>query len=266
MMRALLLAAGLGTRLKPLTDDWPKCLMPISGRPLLEYWLDTLHRNGINDVLVNTHFHAEKVATFLGRARFSSWVKSTYEAELLGTAGTLRANAEYFRGHTTLLVHADNWCQCDFAAFIHHHRQHRRASCAITMMTFETDTPTSCGIVETTPDGIVTAFHEKVANPPGNRANAAVYILEPEVLEWLEAHPAVSDFSTEVLPEFIGRICTWHNNGIHRDIGTYPTLTASQLDIAPMIQWQQPDEWQTNFEASPVFRAVTKLSSQDKFQ
>jgi mannose-1-phosphate guanylyltransferase len=253
MVRALLLAAGLGIRLRPLTNEWPKCLMPIGKRPLLEYWLQTLLAADIQDVLVNTHFHAHQVKAFLAREQFATWVKSVHETELLGTAGTLRSNVDFFRGHITLLVHADNWCQCDFGAFVSYHLHQRPAHCLITMMTFDTDTPQSCGIVKTDDQGVVMAFHEKVANPPGKRANGAVYLLEPVVIEWLERHPDVVDFSTEVLPQFIGRIATWHNAGIHRDIGTLLALRAAQHDSIPEHYWPGDDVWQKNFESSPVF-------------
>ncbi|MFL2809738.1 MAG: nucleotidyltransferase family protein, partial [bacterium] len=165
-VKALLLAAGLGTRLSPLTDDWPKCLMPIGERPLLEYWLETLYSTGVKEVLVNLHHHSEKVQEFLNRPRFEDWVSSVSEETLLGTAGTLKANKEHFQNCTTLLVHADNWCQCDFAGFLNYHRTYRPANCPITMMTFESPTPETCGIVETDADGVVVAFHEKSNYPP----------------------------------------------------------------------------------------------------
>lgn len=250
-IRALLLAAGLGTRLRPLTDHWPKCLMPVGERPLLEYWLQTACALGIDDVLVNTHFHANLVETFLQRERFADWVISVHEDKLLGTAGTLRANADFFRGLTTLLVHADNWCQCDFVAFKNYHLNHRPAKCLITMMTFDTDAPQSCGIVETDRDNVVVGFHEKVVAPPGKRANAAVYLLEPELIEWLESHPNLTDFSTEVLPRFIGRIATWHNREIHRDIGTLASLKDAQFDPIPEPIWTETDNWQKEFQTIP---------------
>ena len=122
-VRALLLAAGLGTRLCPLTDYWPKCLMPIGDRPLLEYWLETLWHCGILEVRVNLHYMPKVVEEFLARPRFQGWVHSVREHELLGTAGTLQANIDYFRGCTVLLVHADNWCQCQFRDFLKFHQQ-----------------------------------------------------------------------------------------------------------------------------------------------
>lgn len=256
MVKALLLAAGFGTRLQPFTNEWPKCLMPIGGRPLLEYWLQTLRSANIREVLINTHFHADKVDAFVAREQFAGWVNTAHEAELLGTAGTLRANADFLRGHTTLLIHADNWCQCDFNAFVDYHLHQRPANIPVTMMTFDTDAPRSCGIVETDDQGVVLAFHEKVVNPPGKRANAAVYMLEPDVLEWMERHPEVSDFSTGVLPQYIGRIATWHNADVHRDIGTLPALRAAQSDPIPKHYWADNDEWQAKFESSPIFHAV----------
>ena len=94
-VKALLLAAGLGTRLRPLTDEWPKCLMPIGDRPLLEYWLETLYSTNVRKVLVNMHHHSEIVQEFLNRPRFKDWVSSVYEETLLGTAGTLRENKDF---------------------------------------------------------------------------------------------------------------------------------------------------------------------------
>ncbi len=186
--------------------------MPIGERPLLEYWLETLHSANVNEVIVNLHHHCEIVQKFLYRPRFKDWVCSVYEEKLLGTAGTLRANKDLFQYCTTLLVHADNWCQCDFANFLEFHRHRRPSNCLITMMTFESSSPGTCGIVKTDSDGIVLDFQEKSKNPSGNQANGAVYMLEPEVLKWIIENSDISDFSTEVIPHFIGRIATWKNS------------------------------------------------------
>ena len=251
-VRALLLAAGLGTRLYPLTKHWPKCLMPIGDRPLLEYWLEMLWRSGIREVLVNLHYLPTVVQDFLDRPRFRGWVHSVRETELLGTAGSLRANIDFFQGDTVLLVHADNWCQCQFGDFLEFHQQKRPTATSMTMMTFDTDSPQSCGIVETDAQGRVQVFHEKVAEPPGTRANAAVYLLEPEVLQWIEQQPEVSDFSTQVLPNYLQKIATWHNAQIHRDIGTIETLCQTQLDRKPEAVWSEMDAWQQWFLQHPI--------------
>lgn len=250
-IRALLLAAGVGSRLKPLTNRWPKCLMPIGERPLLEYWLQALHMLGIDKVLINTHHHSEIILKFLSRPQFDGWVSATVEDRLLGTAGALMANKAFLSGGTVLLVHADNWCQCDLGKFIEFHLNKRPKSCPITMMTFNAVNPESCGILDVNSDGMVVGIHEKVKNPPGVLANAAIYLLEPEILEWLERHPMASDFSLDVLPSFIGRIAVWHNDGINRDIGTIEMLQAAQNDPKPLPIWGE-DLWQSNFAKNPI--------------
>jgi mannose-1-phosphate guanylyltransferase len=89
------------------------------------------------------------------------------------------------------------------------------------MMTFRTEAPDACGIVELDPEGVVMGFHEKVINPPGNLANGAVYILSPELIHTLATYPhKVSDFSTEVLPHLLGRIYTYETKEYLIDIGS----------------------------------------------
>ena len=260
-VRALLLAAGTGSRLRPLTDQWPKPLMPIGGRPLLEYWLESLRSVGVGEVLVNVHHHAEQMVQFLERPRYRGWVRIAHEVHPLGTAGTLSASREFFAGYTTLVAHADNWCRCDLGAFIAFHRHRRPEGCPITMMTFDTLAPETCGIVETDPTGVVVGFHEKVADPPGTRANGAVYLLEPELFDWLAQRPDLRDFSTEVLPSFLGRIATWHNSGIHRDIGTPEMLALAQQDPSPGLPWTENDAWSHWFKDHPVHRLVADLTA-----
>ena len=260
-VRALLLAAGLGSRLGSVTEHCPKCLVPVAGRPLLEHWLCSLQRIDVGHVLVNVHQHQRLVDTFLARSYFSDWVQGIQEIELLGTAGTLRENAKNLSTCTTLLAHADNWCQCDLDDFISFHRHHRPSRTLMTMMTFRTPTPATCGIVELDSDGVVRQFHEKVSNPPGNLANGAVYLLEPEVVRWVVDRPVVSDFSTEVLPEFLGRIATWENIGIHRDIGTVQSLLEAQEDPQPDCCWPDTDEWMYAYQNNPVHEQLTSATS-----
>lgn len=174
------------------------------------------------------------------------------EDELLGTAGTLRENAESFSSCTTLLAHADNWCQYDLDNFLDFHRHHRPSSTMITMMTFRTPTPATCGIVEVDNNGVVRGLHEKVSNPPGNLANGAVYLLEPDVVRWVSKRPQISDFSTGVLPEFLGRIATWENTSIHRDIGAIRSLLDAQNDPRYDPCWPDTDNWIREYQSNPV--------------
>ena len=230
-MKALLLAAGLGTRLRPLTNTIPKCLVPIQGKPLLEYWLIMLTKAEVFSILINLHHKAEAVRSFVLNSPYASKVSLVYEEKLLGTAGTLRKNRAFFDNEPIMLIHADNISQFDVNAFIEHH-QNRPSSCEITMMTFTCPIPQHCGIVELDEQGIVQAFYEKVSNPPGNLANGAVYILETSVLEFLNKfEKEVIDFSIDVLPYYIGRIYTFYNNNYHRDIGTLESYETAQREF-----------------------------------
>ena len=219
-MRAILLAAGLGTRLRPLTNTIPKCMVPIKGQPLLGIWLECLTKAGIGPFLVNTHYLADQVESFIKTSTHHKQVSLVHELELRGTAGTLLENLDFFQGGDGMLIHADNYCLADLSAFEQAHLQ-RPTECVMTMMTFRTDNPSACGIVELNAQGVVVGFHEKVANPPGNLANGAVYILSAEFLEWIGQELfAVNDFSVEVLSRFMGRIYTYETKEIFIDIGT----------------------------------------------
>lgn len=227
-MKALLLAAGYGRRLRPLTEEIPKCLVPIKGKPLLEYWLELLVESGITDILINLHYRSERVEDYINESRYKEYITAVYEQTLLGTAGTLLQNRVFFKGHQILLIHADNLSFFKLASFVNAHNS-RPGYCDITMMTFETEFPESCGIVELDKNNVVKAFHEKVENPPGRLANGAVYILEQSIFKFLEnIGKEEIDFSTEVLPAFTGKIYTFHNDNYHRDIGTMESYEKAQ--------------------------------------
>lgn len=229
-MRALLLAAGLGTRLRPLTDAIPKCLIPVHGRPLLDYWLVLLGAGGVERMLVNTHYLPDQVRDFVARSPWRQKVTLVHEDKLLGTGGTVLRNRDFFDGESFLVAHADNLTRFDPGAFARRHAG-RPAGVDITMMTFEADEPSSCGIVEQDARGVVTAFHEKVADPPGRLANAAVYMFEPAVVDFIASlGREVVDLSTEVIPRFLGRIVTFHNADYHRDIGTPESLRRAEAE------------------------------------
>lgn len=219
-MKALLLAAGFGTRLRPLTDSIPKCLVPLGGRPLLEIWLSELAKAGIGPFLVNTHYLGERVESYVAKSKYAKDVTLVREAALLGTAGTLKTNLEFFDDHDGLLVHADNYCEADLQHFVRVHHS-RPSYCLMTMMTFRTAIPSSCGIVELDDQGVVQSFHEKTASPPGNLANGAVYILSSDLLSRMRTDfQNAIDFSTDVLPHLMGAIYTYETDGIFLDVGT----------------------------------------------
>lgn len=228
--RALLLSAGLGTRLRPITDKTPKCLVPVRGRPLLDYWLETVFGAGVERALVNTHYLSEQVAAFVRASAWADRVDLVHEDAILGTAGTLRANAAYFHGQGTfLLAHSDNLSRFSLTAFAAAHAA-RPQGCDGTMMTFTTERPKDCGIVELDGRGVVQRVHEKVAEPPGNLANAAVFLLEEPILAWVEAHPDATDFCRDVVPPLARTWFTYFNGTYHRDIGNPAALAQAEAD------------------------------------
>ena len=121
-IKALLLAAGFGTRLRPLTLTNPKCLMEINGVPFLGHWLEKLNNLGCNEVRINTHYLNKKVEDYLAKINFNNMIVITfYEKSLLGTAGTLLENLDFFQDSLGLLNHADNYTDDSLNNFISRH-------------------------------------------------------------------------------------------------------------------------------------------------
>lgn len=233
-MKAILLAAGLGTRLRPLTNRTPKCMVPIHGKPLLGYWLDMLLGNGaVEQVLINLHYLPDVVRQYVADSPWKEHTHLVYEENLLGTGGTVLRSRDFVDSQAFMVGHADNLTRFNPSLFMAAHAT-RPAGVDITMMTFDTDAPQTCGIVELDARGLVQAFHEKQPNPPGCRANAAVYIFEPSVVDFIASlGQEVCDISTEVLPHFLGRMQTFHNTDYHRDIGTPESLELAQREYQP---------------------------------
>ena len=237
-MKAFLLAAGLGTRLRPLTDSVPKCLVQVCGRPLLGYWLDLLAADDIDRILVNSFYLSQQVQDFVAASAHRDRVELLPEPRLLGTGSTLLRHRARLESGAFLVAHADNLAHFDVSAFRRAHEQ-RPHGAEITMLTFQTDQPSSCGIVELDVHGVVIGFHEKVPNPPGRLANAAVYIMQPSVLEFLASLGGeVIDLSTQVLPHYIGRIFTHPLDGYLRDIGIPDALLAAEREFSTYLRRQ----------------------------
>ena len=218
--KALLLAAGMGTRLRPLTFKTPKCLVEINGTPLLGLWLQKLNNLGCDEVLINTHYLHEKVEDYLSKVSFSKMkIKMSYEEKLLGTAGTLIKNLDFFANGNGVLIHADNFTTDNLLGFIESHKS-KPSDCLLTMLTFKTDNPSSCGIVEKDKSGRIIKFFEKSKEFRGYCANGALYAFDKEFLIYLEKIPFYPyDFSNDIIPSLLGKIFSYHTIYDYLDIG-----------------------------------------------
>lgn len=218
--RALILAAGVGSRLRPLTDHIPKCLVPVAGRPLLTYWIEALTRIGVRDIWINTHAHAAQVRALIARYNGrNSGVRlhECHEPELLGSAGTVAANPQVADdAGEVFVVYADNFSLLDLRSMRAAHLANRAD---FTMALFESPDPRSCGIAEVDDRDRIVAFVEKPETPRSNLANAGIYVLAAEVYREIAGLGAF-DFGFDVIPRYVGRMHGFRHTGYHIDVGT----------------------------------------------
>ena len=228
-LRALLLAAGLGTRLKPITNNIPKCLVEISGKPLLGRWIQQLEFLDCDSVLLNTHYLSNLVMNYLNTIPVKRLkIKTSYEEKLKGTAGTLFDNIDFFDGYTGIFIHADNVSDFDLKNLLKAH-ENRPRQCILTMLTFNCNNPKTAGIIEKDSNDILVSFHEKVENPPSNCANAAIYVFDAEFIKWIkELKIKPYDFSFDIIPLLFGKIFTYHTDEVYLDIRTPSSLKFAQ--------------------------------------
>lgn len=230
--RALLAAGGFGTRLRPITEHTPKCLVPINGKPLLGYWLDLLCCAGVEKILINTHYLPDLVRDYCLNHPNSDRLLLVHEEKLLGTAGTLLANSAFFGNKSFLFAHADNLSLFSIEAFVAQFNM-KAAHEIGTMMTFVTDCPKDCGIVTVDARAALIAYTEKPLAPVSNLANAAVFLFDERIHQHLNSmDSAPCDFCAEVVPTLVGRLNTFHNSSYHRDIGTVEALNQANRDMS----------------------------------
>ena len=229
-IKAILLAAGYGTRLRPITLETPKCLVEVNNKPLLMHWLEKLENLGCSEVIINTHYLNKKVEKFLENFHSEKiTLKIIYEPEILGTAGTLINNLDFFGDSIGLLIHADNYTCENLFGFIDAHIN-RPKDCLLSMLTFTTDNPSSCGIIKKDKYGRVLNFYEKSEQNHGNCANGAIYAFDKPFIMNLRKYPKETiDFSLDVLPSLMGKIYSWHTNSFYIDIGTEKSLQKANL-------------------------------------
>jgi mannose-1-phosphate guanylyltransferase len=220
-LKAFLLAAGVGSRLRPITDTIPKCMVDIDGMPLLDIWLDGFERSAVDEVLVNLHHLPEVVRRHVASRTGPPTVRFAFEPELLGSAGTLLANREWVAGEEFFLVcYADNLTDFDLSALV---AAHREGGAIATMAVFHSETPSAGGVVELDMTGRVVGFEEKPAIPVSDLVNAGVYAFSPAVLDEIQTMASGAsplDIGYHLLPRLVGRAYAVPVEGYFRDIGT----------------------------------------------
>jgi mannose-1-phosphate guanylyltransferase len=224
-MKAFLLAAGHGTRLRPFTDSVPKCLLPIQGVPLLEIWLNNCKAAGISDVLVNTHAHREAVRQFAAEQKTGVRIRVAEEPELLGSAGTLVENREFIACEDTFFVlYADVLTNVDLSQML---AFHKRTNLAATLGICPVSDPSRCGIVTFDENAVIQDFVEKPERPASNWAFAGVMVAGYELLNHLpNQRPA--DFGFDVLPKMAGKMAAYEISEYLLDIGTISNYEHAQ--------------------------------------
>jgi mannose-1-phosphate guanylyltransferase len=216
-VKAFLLAAGVGSRLRPITNTTPKCMMAIDDRPLLDIWLDAFDRAGVNEVLVNLHHLPDVVSRHIAARIAPPTVRTFFEPELLGSAGTLLANRRWVEGEELFLVcYADNLTDFDLRSLVDAHREHDALA---TLAVFHSENPSAGGVVELDPAGRVIGFVEKPREPVSDLTNAGMYVFHPGALDEIDG-VRPSDIGYDLLPRLVGRAWAVPVEGYFRDIGT----------------------------------------------
>ncbi|HHW58361.1 MAG TPA: NDP-sugar synthase [Clostridia bacterium] len=232
-MKALLLAGGLGTRLRPLTDDLPKPMVPIMGRPLLERIILNLKKSGVDEVVISTYYKSQYIEDYFKPEEDYLGVKIHYitEESPLGTGGAIK-NAEKFFDDTFLILNSDIVSDIDYADLIKYHKR-RRAQ--VTIASIEVRDTSQYGVIEFDEKGFITAFKEKPKPGESNSKyiNAGVYVFEPEVLKEIPENTVVS-VERETYPKLLEkeyRMAIYKFNGYWIDIGTIDKYKKVHEDI-----------------------------------
>lgn len=234
-MKAMLLAAGEGTRLRPFTLEMPKILLPIGGQPLIEYQLSWLKHHGIQEVAINLYHLSNKVKDFLGDgSHFGVKIFYSTEEKLLGTAGGVKRMEHLFH-NTFAVVYADVLTNFNLSAMVKFHQEKKAAA---TLVIFEAPNPTEVGVVEMSPEGRILSFVEKpkAANLElQSLASGGVYVLEKEVLKHIPAQ-GFSDFAYDIFPKLLELSLPIYGYALKSqdyliDIGTIEKYNQAREDI-----------------------------------
>src|SRR5439155_1144116 len=192
-MRAMVLAAGLGTRLRPLTYEITKPMVPVLDRPVMEHIIDLLRRHGFDEVIANLHYFPDTIRDYFGEQ-----LSHRFEPDLLGTAGGVRACAEFFGGESFLVISGDALTDIDLTALV---ARHRSAGGIATLAVKRVEDTREYGVVLHDSDGRVTGFQEKPepAEALSDLGNCGIYVFEPSIFEHFPARPFVDSATAPAL-------------------------------------------------------------------
>ncbi|MBT4431713.1 MAG: nucleotidyltransferase family protein [Nitrospinaceae bacterium] len=201
-MKAVVLAAGKGTRLNRLTETTPKPMLPVGGEPIVSYLLEQLAKVGVSEIFMNLHHSPDVLRNYCGDG--SSWgfqITYSYEPELLGTAGAVKNFQKYLEGEPFWVMYGDNYLECDLYSLWEFHAE-RDGVASIAL--FEREDTSGAGIAQLDDDDRVTGFVEK---PPegsgaGNLVNGGLYVLSPDIFSHIPAHGA-PDFGYDIFPALL---------------------------------------------------------------
>jgi mannose-1-phosphate guanylyltransferase len=227
-MRAFLLAAGEGTRLRPLTLETPKCLVPICGRPLIEYWFDIFEHYGIDEVLINTSYLADKVKRYMNNVDKGFKINLTYEKTLLGSGGTIKKNWDFVKGQDIFYIfYADNLTNINLKKMATFHNTCKKD---FTLAIFKVPNPRECGIVQIDKNSSIVSFIEKPENPQSNLAFAGIMLSNNKLKDFLPEKD-IFDLGYDVLPRIVGNAAGYVMDEYLLDIGNHEKLKQAERDI-----------------------------------
>ncbi|HUJ09066.1 MAG TPA: nucleotidyltransferase family protein [Verrucomicrobiae bacterium] len=232
-MKAFILAAGLGTRLRSLGLDIPKVMVPVGGKPLLEHHLELFKRQGIREFIVNLHYLPEKITSYFGDGKkFGVTIEYSHEPEILGTAGAVKKMEHKLHDGTFLVFYGDNLVRVEFAPLVEFHRSRKALA---TVALFESPEPWTGGVVETEPSGRVRRFVEKPdpKQVSTNLISAGIFVLEPAILEEIPAGQ-FCDFGKEAFPKLLKKglpVYAMKPEAYVQDVGTPERLAKAQRDF-----------------------------------
>ena len=231
-MKAMILAAGAGTRLRPLTYETPKPMVPVVNRPVLHHVLDNLLRHGVKDVVMNLHAHADQVRGYCGDgSRWSLNVSYSREPKLMGTAGAIKKVEKYLKDGPFIVMSGDGLSDIDITALYAFHK--KRKSLA-TMVLKAIDARFDYGVTLTDESGKIKGFLEKPSwsDVFSNKVNTGIYLFEPEVFKYIPKNQ-VYDFGHQLWPKLLKMkkpIYAYEMGGYWCDVGNLTEYRKSQLD------------------------------------